>query len=170
VQVESPGTVDADNEGEIVADLLRTAVAVRLRILRAEGEERPDGSWQRLTCHLHREDVPFGAIPLIFAIGMQSFLDARPRGNSDIYYREKDTWTLADVVSRLRLERGGLDFDADYVRGRMMKTRITVEPGGRVVVETRNRHEMARRWLDTLKGRRHVRLVVDRRDGEPIPS
>lgn len=50
-------------------------------------------------------------------------------------------------------------FDADYVRERMMKTTVTVESTGKVVVETRNRHEMAVRWLQALKGKKHIRLV-----------
>lgn len=41
----------------------------------------------------------------------------------------------------------------------MMKTRVTVGPDGRFVVETRNRHEMAVRWLRALKGKKHLRLV-----------
>ncbi len=157
-------------------ELLRTATVLRFRVLRAEGEERPDRSWHRVTCHLHREDLPFGAIPFIFAIGGLSFGDARPRGISDIDYREQDEWTVGDMVSRLRFERGRIVFDADYVRGRMMKTEITIEPSGRVVVETRNRHEMALRWLDLLKGRRHLKLVIDQtgsaghRDDPPASS
>src|SRR5512145_15538 len=47
-----------------------------------------------------------------------------------------------------RLERGRLVFDSDYVRRRMMKTRLTVGSDGSFVVDTRNRHEMALRWLD----------------------
>ena len=151
-----------NDEIDARVELRHTATVLRFRVLRAEGEERPERSWHRVTCHLHREDLPFGAIPFIFAIGGLSFADARPRGSSDIDYREQDDWTVGDMVSRLRFERGRIVFDADYVRGRMMKTGITIEPGGRVVVETRNRHEMALRWLDMLKGHRHIRLVIDK--------
>ena len=78
---------------------------------------------------------------------------------------------LADAVQRLRFERGHLVFDADYVRGRMMKTTVTVEPQGKLVIETRNRHEMALRWLDALRGRKHLRLIIDRTDREsPAPE
>jgi hypothetical protein len=72
---------------------------------------------------------------------------------------ENDEWRFGDMIRRLRLERGNLVLDADYVRGRMMKTRVTVGPDGRFVVETRNRHEMAVRWLRALKGKKHHRLV-----------
>lgn len=141
-------------------ETLRTATLVRFRILRAEGEEHPDRSWQRVTCHVHREDLPWGAIPLIYTIGALSFADARPRGSSEIDYAERDEWTVADMASRLRFERGLLSFEADYVRGRMVKTDVTVGPDGRLTVDTRNRHEMALRWLGTLKGQKHIRLVA----------
>jgi hypothetical protein len=143
-----------------IYEILLSVPLVRFRILRAEGEERRDRSWQRVTCHVHREDVPWGAVPLIYAIGLLSFADARPRGSSGIEYKEEDQWTVADMASRLRFERGRLSFAADYVRGRMMKTDMTVGPDGRLIVETRNRHEMALRWLRTLKGQKHIQLVA----------
>jgi hypothetical protein len=143
-----------------VHEILRAAPLVRFRILRAEGEERRDGSWQRVTCHVHREDLPWGAVPMIYVIGVSSFADARPRGRSEIDYEDKDEWTVADMASRLRFERSSLSFEADYVRGRMVKTDVTVGPDGRLIVETRNRHEMALRWLRTLKGQKHLRLVA----------
>jgi hypothetical protein len=142
-------------------ELIHSAATALFRICRIEGEEHPDRSWQCVTCHIHREDVSWSAIPLIFTIGALSFADARPRGVSDIEYFEKDEWYLADMIARLRLEPGGIVFDSDYVRGRMMKTRVTVEPGGKMVVETRNRHEMAVRWLRTIKGKKHLQLVED---------
>jgi hypothetical protein len=148
-----------------VHEILRTALLMRFRILRAEGEEHRDRSWQRVTCHVHREDLPWGAVPLIYAIGLQSFTDARPRGSSGIDYVEKDEWTVVDMASRLRFERGMLAFEADYVRGRMVKTDVTVGPDGRLTVETRNRHEMALRWLRTLKGQKHIRLVASAEEG-----
>lgn len=49
--------------------------------------------------------------------------------------------------------------DTDYVRGRMMKTRVMVWPNGLVEIRTTNRHQMATRWVETLKGKKHLRLV-----------
>lgn len=144
----------------IVHDLLRSATLARFRILRVDGEEHPERSWQDIHCHLHREDVPWAAIPLIYTLGGLSFGDARPRGMSDVEYDERDEWQIADTFQRLQLERGGLSFDTDYVRGRMMKTSVSVRPDGRFTIETRNRHRMALRWLGALKGKKHIRLVV----------
>jgi hypothetical protein len=83
----------------------------------------------------------------------------QPRGSSHVDYQEHDEWRVSDLVCRLRFEQGSLVFDADYVRGRMVKTTVTVAPTGKVVVETTNRHEMAVRWLRALKGKKHIRLI-----------
>ncbi len=151
---------------ETLSELIRSAAAALFRICHVEGEEYPDRSWQRVTCHVHREDVSWSAIPLIYVIGALSFVDARPCGVSDIDYFEKDEWYLADMIPRLRVERGGIVFDSDYVRGRMMKTSVTIGPDGKMVVETRNRHEMAVRWLRTIKGKKHLQLV----ESPPMPQ
>jgi hypothetical protein len=157
---------------ETVAELARSAAAARFRKLKIEGEEHPDRSWHRVTCHLDREDVPWAAVPLIYVLSAFSFGDARPRGVSGIDYFEDDEWTLADLATRLHLERGEIVFDADYVRGRMMKTRIVVGSNGRFTIETRNRHEMALRWLDRLRGKKHIQLVAERpgRTGDGPPD
>jgi len=80
---------------------------------------------------------------------------------------EGDEWLFSDVLRRLRFERGALVFDADYVRGRMVKTTITIAAEGKLVIETRNRHEMALRWLRTLRGKKHIQLVSAKELAEP---
>ena len=144
---------------EIVVELAKSAAVARFRKLKVEGEEHPDRSWQRVTCHLHREDVPWAAVPLIYALSVMSFADARPRGVSEVEYLENDEWTLADQAARLQLERGRLVFDADYVRGRMMKTTVDIDRGGVIRLETTNRGESAARWVATLQGKRKLRVL-----------
>ena len=111
-------------------------------------------------CDVHRDDVPWAAVPLIYVVSAQSFMDARARGSSDIDCFAEDEWRFADLLSRMRLEGRTLVLDADYVRGRMMKTTVSIEPNGKFVVETRNRHEMALRWLNAIKGKKHIRLLA----------
>jgi hypothetical protein len=147
------------HDPDIADELLRRAASLRFRVLRVQGEEHPDASWQHVTCHLHRQDLAVGALAFIYAVSGLSFEDARPRGTSQIDFLEDDAWTVEDVVALLRYEGGALRFEADYVRGRMMKTAVTVHPNGRVVITTRNRHEMALRWLNTIRGRKHLRLA-----------
>jgi hypothetical protein len=73
-------------------------------------------------------DERWAALPLIYALGLLSFRDAGPRGDSIASFRNDDAWTTNDMVERLRYERGELHFDADYVRGRCMRTRVVVRP------------------------------------------
>lgn len=49
--------------------------------------------------------------------------------------------------------------DADYIRGRCMKTAITVRRDGSVTLETRGRGESAPHWIDRLKGKERLQLV-----------
>ncbi len=49
---------------EAVYELMKSAAVAGFRICHIEGEEYPDHSWQRVTCHLHREDVSWSAFPL----------------------------------------------------------------------------------------------------------
>jgi hypothetical protein len=128
-------------------------------VLTSDGTEQPDASWQTLRCKIRRDGVEDGALALIFAIAALSFHDARPRGYSFEEFAESDEWTLADLCTYLRFRSGVLMLDVDYLRGRMVKTTISVRTSGVVEIRTVNRHQMAGRWLDTLKGRKHLRLV-----------
>jgi hypothetical protein len=59
--------------------------------------------------------------------------------------RTKDS--RADLLRHFRYEHGRLVCDADYVRGRMMKTTITVVADGKFMLTTTNRGEAASRWV-----------------------
>ena len=148
-------------------ELLAHAATLPIRILNEEATEAPEFSSQSLRCKILRDDVADGALPLIFAIAVLSFHEARPRGTSDIDYVERDEWTVDDLCRHLHFTRGTLHLDTDYLRGRMMKTRVMVWPTGIVEIETTNRHQMASRWIETLKGKKHLRLVSD--DTTPPP-
>lgn len=105
------------------------------------------------------EVIEWAAFALIYALAGLSFSDARPRGYSTHEYLEKDHFTVADMVSCLRLRQGGLRFEADYFRGRCMKTHINVKTEGRVTLQTRQRGTSALRWLDTLQGKKRLTPV-----------
>jgi len=140
-------------------ELLANAARLSIRALTSDGAEEADASWQTLRCKIRRDDVEDGAFALIFTIAALSFHDARPRRYPAEEYMEGDEWTLADLCTYLRFRSGVLMLDVDYLRGRMMKTSISVRTSGVVEITTVNRHQMAGRWLDTLKGRKHLRLV-----------
>jgi len=79
----------------------------------------------------------------------------RARGaRLDIHFEESDDWSAADMQRHLRYLYGSLSFYADYVRGRMMKTSVTVRPDGRFTIETTNRGEAATRWVPRLQGKK----------------
>ena len=59
----------------------------------------------------------------------------------------------------LRFSYGELHFSADYIRGRCVKTHITVRPNGTVTLTTWGRGQTALRWLDRLKGKRLMQLI-----------
>ena len=59
----------------------------------------------------------------------------------------------------LRFVRGELHFDADYIRGRRIKTRVAVRANGTVRLETIGRGKAALRWLEQMKGKQFLRVV-----------
>ena len=136
-------------------ELLAHAATLPIRILNEEATEAPEFSSQSLRCKILRDDVADGALPLIFAIAVLSFHEARPRGTSDIDYVERDEWTVDDLCRHLHFTRGTLHLDTDYLRGRMMKTRVmvraaqdrAVNQGGRTLACGRTPGDLHRRML-----------------------
>ncbi len=106
------------------------------------------------------EDHEWGSLGFIFCIAALSFDEARPRGISEMDFEEVDEFSMADLVDHLRYERSKLRFSSDYIRGRCMKTDVTVGPDGSATIETRNRGESATRWVQLLKGRKHLKAVA----------
>ena len=89
-----------------------------------------------------------------------SFADARPRGVSDMDFIEADEWSVADMLRHFRYQRGELSFQADYVRGRCVKTDIDVRRDGTFTLQTTNRGEAATRWISRLQGKKHLASVL----------
>lgn len=142
-------------------ELLSRLAGLEIDVVRSDLEEEPDFSAHRLECRVAAGSVPEVALALIYALGLMSFTEARPRGRSERDFRDDDEWTLSDLVRGLVFEDGQLLFDADYVRGRMLKTRVRVHPDGAVLISTLHRHGAASRWIDAIQGRSHLQLVED---------
>ena len=53
-----------------------------------------------------------------------------------------------------------LCFSSDDVSGRLMKTEISFESGGKVTLTTRNKGRGAEKWLTHLLGKKHIRPVT----------
>jgi hypothetical protein len=108
---------------------------------------------------LRSEDHEWGGFGFIFCLAVLSFADARPRGVSDMHFVEGDEFTVEDLFDCLRYEHGELRFSADYIRGRCVKTDITIRRDGTATVQTRCRGEAATRWVARLKGKKVLDVV-----------
>jgi hypothetical protein len=157
-----------DNDRQAGVRLLQQATAAEFQIVRSEVFEGIDGGEFGLRVELQfvsdDEDGlasdDSGALGFLFAIGVLSFADARPRGASEMHYQEQDEFGVGDFLNCLSHSVGGhLRFDADYVRGRRMKTRIVVSPNGPVVIDTQGRGKSAEHWLARLQGGQRLRSI-----------
>ena len=149
--------------------LIETAALVSFDIIEKDAQQSADGeeTCVRIQMLLGEEeedgertgDVEWGAFGFIFALAALSFHDARPRGVSGMHYEDDDEFSVADLVENIRYEQGELRFTSDYVRGRCMKTDVTVCPSGLVTLTTRTRGESAFRWVDRLKGKKVLQVI-----------
>lgn len=161
-------TMTAQDEIPIEYELLHTATLADITVLSTDIQPTADDdSCVRIEAKVGNEeedenDVEWSAFVLIYALGVLSFSDARPRGMSGIEFEKKDDWFVGDMLRHLSFERGELHFYADYVRGRMLKTTVVVRPDGTFRLETVNRGQAATRWIARLQGKKIIELV-----GEP---
>jgi hypothetical protein len=156
-------------------ELLKTGTLVSFRIVEEEVLSAPDEAEFGLRLQLKfipddddeeqdedeaaEDAAEWGAFGFMFVVGVLSFAEAKPRNASVLEYEEKDEFRLADFIERLRFVRGELRFDADYIRGRRVKTRVVVRSNGTVTLETVGRGKAALRWLEQLKGKKIMQLV-----------
>jgi hypothetical protein len=150
--------------------LLRTGVLVPVRIVKEMVTPGPDEAEFALRLDLAFDDdespederaavVEWGAFGFLFVIGALSFYDARPRGASEIDFRADDEFRVGDFLESIRYHNGDLQFDADYLRGRRMKTRVRVRPDGTGFIETVGRGKSATHWIARLRGGQPLRAV-----------
>ena len=131
-----------DSDVTLSPDKENVAVQVNL-VFTSNDEEETDGS----------ETAEWGTFGFIYTLASFSFHDARPRGMSGMDFIEDDMFTEKDLFEALSFRHDGIYFHADYVRGRSMKTSISVSSDGKVKIDTWGRGERALRWLDKLQGK-----------------
>ena len=139
---------------EITSQEVQTAIDEENVSVKVELQFKPEDEDEDV-----EDIVEWGALGFIFAIAAQSFNDARPRGYSDIDYEEDDQLTVVDLVEGLTFGVGGLKFHGDYIRGRSLKTDVVVDAHGAVWISTYGRGKSVLRWLDILKGKKHLKEV-----------
>lgn len=122
------GTLVTFDVAELVVRPIPGGDESEVRVKLCLGEVDEDGE--------RTEDVQWGAFGFIFVLGVLSFAEATPAGASEKDFVAEDQLTVADPFEHLRYEGGELRFSADYIRGRRLKTDITVRPDGRVTLRT----------------------------------
>ena len=150
--------------------LLWTGVIVPVRIV--DEAVRPGADEGEFALHLtlsfddedspeedRAEVVEWGAPGFLFAIGVLSFADARPRGLSEIEYVASDDFRVSDLVGGLRFQSDELHLDTDHLRGRRLKTRVAVRPDGTGTLETIGPGKAALRWIARVKGEKPLRAL-----------
>ena len=149
--------------------LLETGALVEFRILDTHTELSPDKENIAVRVELvfagddddmdPADIAEWGAFGFLFVLASLSFNDAKPRGYSEADFMPKDEFTVNDFFECLTYRLDGLHLRADYIRGRSVKTDITVRPDGTVTLETWGRGQTALRWLDRLQGKKIMGLV-----------
>jgi hypothetical protein len=149
--------------------LLETGVLVLFCVIDTQTELSPDKEnvFVRVDLVFEGDDedtdpaeiAEWATFGFLFTLAVLSFHDARPRGISELDYQPSDTFTVADFFDCLLFGRGELRLHTDYLRGRSMKTDVTVRPDGTVTLMTRGRGQSALRWLDQLRGKKRIAVV-----------
>ena len=142
-------------EYQLLADL----TALQLSVVESKRSEFHDTVHMKMVLRDDPDILASCAFGLIYALGVLSFADARPRGVSGMDFEDDNQWYVGDMFSHLLFEDGQLHFYADYVRGRMMKTTIDIDGDGVIRLETTNRGESAARWVATLQGKKKLRVL-----------
>jgi hypothetical protein len=153
-----------DINDSLVQKLLEQTVGIEIEVLSNNYQEMPGmddsvNTHQEIVFQIKEEEPDIWAIGVLYTLSLVSFSYASPRGLSEADFIPDEQWILAHFVAGLEFEGGILRFSSDYVSGRMMKTDIAFEPGGKVTLTTTNRGKGAETWLSLLQGKRHIRRV-----------
>jgi len=150
-----------ENKTPIAYKLINDATLIEFEILKSDIQATVDNDDKIVTVDLQLEEdlADTCALGFMFALGVLSFHDARPRGVSGNWYEDDDELSIGDFLEQFEYRRGMLCVHFDYLRGRCLKTTIEVSPDGKLHLQTVNRGEAATRWLDRLRGKKFLRPV-----------
>jgi hypothetical protein len=135
---------------------LTDTVGVPIEIISNEFDEFHGNEHQKIVFQINEEEPDIWAFGVLFTLSLMSFTYAAPRGYSEMHFEPDEEWNLEYFLQGLEFEYGKLKYSGDYVSGRHMKTTIIFEPGGRVILDTRNRGRGADRWIMHLQGKKHI--------------
>ena len=137
-------------------NLLEGIIGISLDIISNEFNEFAGNTNHKIVFQIKEEEPDIFAIGVLFALSLMSFTFSGPRGYSEIEFIPDEEWNLGYFITGLEFRNNCICFSADYVSGRMMKTDIVFESGGKVTLSNRNRGRGADRWLTHLQGKRHI--------------
>lgn len=138
-------------------DLLEQAMTTPIEIVSSNHDEKLDH--MEIVCKIDEDDVDTSAFGLIYTLSCLSFRDARPAGASELHYQDEDAWWAIDMLRCLRFRFGQLAFDADYERGRRMKTIIRITQDGKLTLDTSGRGTSASRWISMIQGKKVLTVI-----------
>lgn len=150
-------------------ELLETGSAVELKIIEKAVSACTDGEEAHTIVKLIMLDddevdgyqsVEWGSFGFIYSLAFLSFDGAKPRDLSEIDYNKDDYFTLGDMISNLSFSNSKLSFYCDYLRGRLVKTKISIESNGLVELQTTFRGGSLITWLDKLQGKKTLGVVA----------
>ena len=145
--------------------LLEQTIGISIKIQNNEfkqfsgGFDNNPNSFQKIVFQIQEEELDIYAVGVLFTLSWMSFTFAAPRGYSEKFFVPDEQFNLEYFVQGLEFRENQLCFSADYVKGRMMKTGIIFESGGKVKLSTRNRGKGAERWITHLQGKKHIKAV-----------
>jgi hypothetical protein len=149
--------------------LLEAGTLVRFRVVDTRTELSPDNENVFVRAELVFEDddgdadsseiAAWASFGFLFTLAVLSFHGTRPRGISEVEYQPNDKFTVADFFDCLSYRHGELRLETDYIRGRSMKTEVTIREDGSVTLTTWGRGQSVLRWLDQLQGKKRIAPV-----------
>jgi hypothetical protein len=135
---------------------INQAITTEYKLIDSRLNHIADIPSQEITIQIDEDEVETSAFGIMYSISLLSFLQGHPAGVSVVDYQEQDVWTVEDFHRHLAFKHGKLKFDADYVRGRLIKTVIEISKDGTILIKTRNRADLATQWLEYLLGKRSM--------------
>ncbi len=139
--------------------LLEETIGIPIEIKSNEFNEIYTNTHHKIVFQIKEEEPDLLTFGVLFTLSLMSFTFAAPRGISENYFVPDEEWNLEYFIQGLEFENKCLRFSSDYVSGRLMKTDIVFESGGRVTLTTRNRGKGAERWLIHLQGKKHIQSI-----------
>ena len=132
----------------LLQEYISQAVTTEYTLLDSCLKQISDIPSQEIKIQIDEEEVETSAFGILYSISLLSFLQGRPAGASVIDYQEQDAWSVEDFHRHLSFMHGKLRFEADYVRGRLIKTVVEISKDGTILITTINRADLASQWVE----------------------